>query len=111
MVVSITKNNCVDTTIEVKLHLLEKTNPNPCNSQSLSSVYPNPSNDFITLLVPYDLLGKEYKIIDGIGKEVMTGIITKEASKINIKDLSAAVYFLKIGNEGLECFRIIKLNE
>jgi hypothetical protein len=107
----ITKYNCVDTTIVVKLHLLEKVNPNPCNSQSLSSVYPNPTNDFITLLVPSDLVGKEYRIVNESGKQVMIGIISKELSTISIKDFAAAVYFLRIGNEGLDCFRIIKLNE
>ena len=104
-------SNCSDTSVEVKLHLLEKTNPNPCNSQSLSSVYPNPTNDFITLLVPSDLVGKEYRIVNESGKQVMIGIISKELSTISIKDFAAAVYFLRIGNEGLDCFRVVKINE
>jgi hypothetical protein len=107
----VNKSACLDTTIEVKLHLLEKINPNPCNSQSLSSVYPNPSNDFITLLVPSNLIGKEYKIVNEIGVEIMDGIITKEESKISIQDYASGIYFLKVGYEGLECFKIIKLNE
>jgi hypothetical protein len=107
----ITKYNCVDTTIEVKLHLLEKVNPNPCNSQSLSSVYPNPTNDFIALLVSSDLVGKEYRIVNESGKEVMMGTIARELSTINIKDYAAGIYFLRIGYEGLDCFRIVKLNE
>jgi len=107
----VSASNCSDTSVEVKLHLLEKTYANPCNSQSLSSVYPNPTNDYINLLVPSDLVGKEYKIVDENGKELMVGVIAKEEIEISIKDYAAGIYFLRIGNEGLDCFRIIKLNE
>lgn len=71
-------------------------------------IYPNPSNDYIKIQLNNDIHNSTYTIIDQLGKNVLSGKLTSEISVLDITKLSKGVYFLKIGNQNQEAFKIIK---
>jgi hypothetical protein len=65
-----------------------------------AQVYPNPTNDYASILVPELLIGKEYKILNLMGKEIESGTIESLMHKINLRQYSPGIYLIYI--EGLE---------
>ena len=63
-------------------------------------VYPNPTNDYASILVGELLIGKEYKILNLMGKEIESGTIESLVHKINLMQYSQGIYLIYI--EGLE---------
>jgi hypothetical protein len=63
-------------------------------------IYPNPTNDYASILVPELLIGKEYKILNLMGKEIESGTIESLVHKINLMQYSQGIYLIYI--EGLE---------
>ena len=63
-------------------------------------IYPNPTNDYTSILVPELLIGKEYKILNLMGKEIESGTIDSLIYKINVQHYSQGIYLIYI--EGLE---------
>jgi hypothetical protein len=63
-------------------------------------IYPNPTNDYASILVPELLIGKEYKILNLMGKEIESGTIESLVHKINLRQYSQGIYLIYI--EGLE---------
>jgi len=63
-------------------------------------VYPNPTNDYASILVAELLIGKEYKILNLMGKEIESGTIESLVHKINLMQYSQGIYLIYI--EGLE---------
>ena len=63
-------------------------------------VYPNPTNDYTSILVPELLIGKEYKILNLMGKEIESGTIQSLIHKVNLRQYSQGIYLIYI--EGLE---------
>ena len=64
-------------------------------------VFPNPSNEFISVNLPLaeDL---KYEIVSTEGKIIKTGTLINAESLIDITSLSNDIYFLKINNEVLK---------
>jgi len=58
-------------------------------------VFPNPSSHFIT--VANINTSKHYKVYSVLGEEVLHGTLSASSNQINIKNLSAGLYFLKVG--------------
>jgi hypothetical protein len=70
-------------------------------------VYPNPTNDYATVLVPELLIGKEYKVLNFIGKEIESGTVESTTQKINLRQYPQGIYLLSL--EGMESsLKIIK---
>ena len=64
-------------------------------------VYPNPAINYITLRVPYNTPHKsEITIYDAVGKQLTSKVMTGLTEKINIANLPAGTYLLKIVNDG-----------
>ncbi|MGK0378801.1 MAG: hypothetical protein ACJA1Z_002619 [Patiriisocius sp.] len=74
----------------------------PSNLKSIS-LYPNPSNDFISIKGSIDT--NQYIVYDILGKEVLNGTIS-ENIKINIQDLNSGIYLLKFTD--LNAIKFIK---
>lgn len=77
------------------------------------SVFPNPTSDFIMLEVKdYNFQTLNYQLYDITGKEFLNAETNKESTKIEIGNLSKAIYFLKITDKKKEVktFKIIKNN-
>ena len=77
--------------------------PNPClvgiDEHSLTnfSLYPNPTKEFVTIEME-GVKKQEYYLYSIIGELVESGTIASDNNTINVADLPANVYLLKIGN-------------
>jgi hypothetical protein len=70
-------------------------------------IYPNPTSDYATVLVPELLIGKKYKVLNFIGKEIVSGTVESTTQKINLRQYPQGIYLLYL--EGLESsLKIIK---
>jgi hypothetical protein len=105
----VTYMNCQDTTDTAALLVLEKFNINLCNNNSFVNVYPNPTHNYVNVLLPSDKVGSPYKITNDLGQVVKTGHIESETSKVDFKEFPSGVYILTIGDELLDCFKIVKI--
>ncbi len=59
--------------------------------------FPNPAFSKLNLNINSDYLGEKYVIYDNIGNSVLSGIVSSEKSIIELYDLSAGIYFFKVG--------------
>jgi hypothetical protein len=71
-------------------------------------VYPNPASDIISVKINPLLLGQNYKIIDQVGRIVLTDKLQSEITSININELPIGIYFLTIGENKIQTFKVIK---
>ncbi len=74
-------------------------NENSLHAENISTIYPNPASDRITVLVSSALSGSTYFISDMYGRNVLSGNLTSESSSINISELAAGAYILKVGEQ------------
>lgn len=70
-------------------------------------VYPNPSNDIITVAINDKLLGSMLKITDRAGRVVYEGTTNEVNTKINIAKLESGLYYLKVSD--LKLLKFVKL--
>lgn len=101
--------NCRDTSDSASLIVLEKFNINLCNNNSFVNVFPNPTHNFVNVLLPSDKVGSPYKITNDLGQVIKTGHISSEESTVDFKEFPSGVYILTIGDELLDCFKIVKI--
>lgn len=76
------------------------------------SIFPNPSNDFLTLKYEnYKFESTSYELYDSDGKLIETNKLLNNQTIINMSQLIPATYFLKVTTETkeLKVFKIIKL--
>lgn len=59
------------------------------------NVYPNPTNDVVSIVAPAVFLGKEYQLLDQAGRELVKGQFSAEKTTISLKHLASGIYFLK----------------
>lgn len=66
------------------------------------SLFPNPTNSWLTLQLPEHISKARIKVLDGLGREVIAPFAELEALKIrlNVAHLEPGIYFLVILNEG-----------
>lgn len=62
------------------------------------NVYPNPTNDVVTIVSPAVFLGKKYQLIDQSGRELVKGQVTNEIMTLSLKHLTSGIYFLKLND-------------
>lgn len=81
---------------------------NLCSSLGLNSldsysdemkIYPNPSNDNISIKISSSYIGLNFSILNQLGVAVLQGKLEGETTDVKIDKLTAGIYFLKI--EGL----------
>ncbi len=70
------------------------TDLNPNNS---ISIFPNPSTNQINVLTDFTYHGSSYTILDINGRSVIEGKITGQNTIIELDNLSAGTYFLRMG--------------
>ena len=79
--------------------------------QLIASVYPNPTIENLTLTIKeFDISNIDYQLYDINGKIISNGQINQNETQIEMVNLPAALYFLKITNNQnvLKTFKIIK---
>lgn len=78
-------------------------------SKLISTVYPNPANDFIILEMKDVNSVTNYEIVSISGKMIKSGDIKSQTNKIDISDLTTGAYILKVRNqETSEAIKLIK---
>jgi len=72
------------------------------------AIYPNPSNGVITVAMDNFSAPEVLKAFDITGKEVSSASLTASSTTVDLSDLPAGVYTLRIGNNGVgTCKRLI----
>ncbi len=67
------------------------------SEQATFSVYPSPANDVLNIQFIGDLTNSTYEIIDLQGKIVLEGNLESTISSVNLNEIKAGNYFLKLG--------------
>ncbi len=70
----------------------------PETQEGSISLFPNPAYDLITVQEDSGLPG-QYQIFNGLGQLVLRGDTQGNSTSINITELSAGAYFLRLGNQ------------
>jgi len=78
------------------------------NIQPVISVYPNPSEDFINVIINSELVGSNYTINDILGRIIRTGKFDKEINNLKIDNMNSGVYILKIEKINTQIIKLIK---
>lgn len=71
-------------------------------------LFPNPASDYISLKSGRYHLPTTYRIINQSGSTVIAGKLTEQNQGINLSGLSPDVYIIKIGNDNLHSFKVVK---
>lgn len=66
------------------------------NRISFTSVYPNPTTEILNVEINDEQM--DFSLIDLSGKLIQTGSLAQGVNPINVSDLPAGVYFLKLNN-------------
>jgi uncharacterized protein (DUF2141 family) len=72
------------------------------------NIYPNPAKDLLTLQTAANMIGQNYMVIDQLGRQVLTGKVNNETSTLDISQLQAGMYFLKVGAQSSQSFKFVK---
>ena len=93
---------------EISIHIgIENTE----GIQLLCKIYPNPTQDYLNLIVDnYDISNLSFQLYDITGKLIVQKRITNIETKINMLSLAPAVYFLRVldQDKSVKVFRVIK---
>ncbi len=75
-------------------------NPNAINEEYIATmtVYPNPANDIVKIVLDNNCYDNTLTITDITGKTVLTENVTSNIMEINISHLSSGLYFIKHGS-------------
>lgn len=71
-------------------------------------IYPNPTNQFITVESPEEYIGKIFQLIDMTGRIVMRANITSLKSFHDVSNLRDGVYFLRVNDTSTITIKIVK---
>lgn len=72
------------------------------------SVFPNPTIDFINVKANGDLNNLPYTLIDQNGRVVCEGKLEDVSNSIDVRQLSAGIYFLQVGDDKRQIFKLMK---
>ncbi|CAN5411355.1 hypothetical protein BH10BAC1_BH10BAC1_13160 [soil metagenome] len=87
------------------------SNPSGINDTQLSKlihIYPNPTEDFISVKSDNVLIGSSFTITDELGKQILIGKITNEITSVDVSQLAKGVYFFQVGQESKQTFKVVK---
>jgi len=103
----ITSPSCVDTSNVAVLTVINNAGVNEELTSNIV-IYPNPSNDKLTVSVDETIIGKEYSIFDQVGKLVSKGSLINANTTLFLNGLSNGIYTLQIDGKGRKTFVIQK---
>ncbi len=74
-------------------------------------LFPNPTNDFITLITPMDVVNSNVEIYSIQGKAIKSLKMTKNSYEIDISDLESGMYFIRLQtSSGTAIKKFVKQN-
>lgn len=78
------------------------------NKEFNFEVYPNPANDFFTIMTQQPSENLHYKLTDQSGRHILSGKLNSRITSINIETLKPGFYFVQAGVENMVTFKLIK---
>ncbi|MCR6641888.1 MAG: T9SS type A sorting domain-containing protein [Sporocytophaga sp.] len=75
------------------------------NSLNLN-LYPNPASDVLLISSAASIVGESYAIVDYTGKIVDHGVVDSDIFELQLTNLKAGLYFLKVGENTFKSFVI-----
>ena len=72
------------------------------------SVYPNPSNNLMTIKAGNNVIGSRYFITDQKGRQVFNDKLINETTPIDISQLKPGIYLIQIVGQRRQSIRVIK---
>ena len=99
---------CSDTSNVAVLTVKNNVGVNEFKQNNLFSVYPNPTKGVIFIAVKASLLGTNYIVYSSNGAEVLSGCVTTEVTTLGIQDFAEGVYFIQLGEDIKQSFKILK---
>ena len=103
----VTANDCSDTS-DVATLTIDRVNISEISKDQIFHIYPNPTNEIIHIQVNAEHIGISYTILSSIGVKVLEGEIKELDATVNIVDLQEGIYFVQIGEDLRQIFKIIK---
>jgi len=71
-------------------------------------VYPNPTNDFITIETESKKVNSNYVILNLIGQQILSGQLVDKKTNIDMRNLHKGIYIIQIGDTERYCVKFIK---
>ncbi len=93
-------NNCSNT--DSIIITIELCNGNSDINENLFLVYPNPSDDFVTIQIISNFLNSNYRISNNEGKIMLNGSLNLIETKIDLSGLKPGVYLFCFGEDYYE---------
>jgi hypothetical protein len=62
-------------------------------------IFPNPTNDYLNITLPNEMLNKEISVYNASGKKLFSQTIRNTNININMQTFANGIYFLKAGND------------
>jgi len=76
--------------------------------RNLIRIYPNPTRDIVHVDIDPSLDGLHYTFIDTNGKEVLSGILNSAATRLDVGNLSAGIYTIKLDKYPDYSYKLVK---
>ncbi|MEO6301985.1 MAG: T9SS type A sorting domain-containing protein, partial [Bacteroidia bacterium] len=100
---------CIDSTTETILNvMLATTIKDKFPEENNIAIYPNPAGNFVTIEVKEQFINSNYKLVDQLGREVLSGKIHQMINTVDIEGLNPGCYFLVIEDKIARAFKLIK---
>ena len=76
--------------------------------QSDFYVYPNPTNNLMTIEAGSSIIGSQYFITDLTGRQVFNGKLLKETTPVDVSQLKPGIYIIQILGQRGQSYKVIK---
>ena len=73
------------------------------------TIYPNPTTRTIRIKSTTNIIRENFTIYTSTGVEVLSDVIEREDTEINLEGLPGGMYFICIGDEFKQHFRVLKI--
>ncbi len=103
----VTVNDCSDTS-ETVLLIIGKADVSKRSLTKDYAVYPNPTKGVVFISTKESLLGTSYTVYSSSGALIRNGSITSEITTLDVQDLQEGIYFIQLGDNIQQSFKIIK---
>jgi hypothetical protein len=103
----VTVNDCSDTS-ETVLLTIGKADVSERALTKDYTVYPNPTKGVVFISTKASLIGASYTVYSSGGALICNGSITSEITTLDIQDLQEGIYFIQLGDNIQQSFKIIK---
>ena len=76
--------------------------------ENLLTIYPNPTNDYLTIKNNNGDINTTYALFNSLGQRVLTGKLMGETTTVDVTKLASGLYFVQVDNEEKQTFKFMK---